>query len=383
MEKIDANKFLPFGVSLRDILLHSTFKGVNAKQLLRQKGIFIESNDENDTFPLLTTTLLSPFEFEVIKDKLKAKEDSEKHLTRTIDWDSDKTLIQSLPDDFNIVNLIAAAYPRYKIVAPTNFAMVNNDPDKVTMTFKCKTNNYNSNWYRTKNEFKGEITLEKVKKDNKVILQMVYTSPETHQVTEKIANSLFSHFREKNYTNKNKEEERILYNNFNNEQRVAFFISLISGSNIFDFNRITDLIIGPDPNETLPPAFDWLRSGKVKELNIKGDTLQESFFIKEREHHKFVELSEMEIQYNFNYHAAEGNCRIRIGFENYFRKRLSNIELTAYIDGTINLTENYAHVNKDNVRKFLMREFHKLKSEKYQWFMLQNLSSQYTPPVMV
>lgn len=57
MEKIDANKFLPFGVSLRDILLHSTFKGVNAKQLLRQKGIFIESNDENDTFPLLTTLL--------------------------------------------------------------------------------------------------------------------------------------------------------------------------------------------------------------------------------------------------------------------------------------------------------------------------------------
>jgi hypothetical protein len=54
------------------------------------KGVFVNSSDEDSTFPILTTSLLSPNEFEFLKERLQAKEDREKTITRTLDWESKK-----------------------------------------------------------------------------------------------------------------------------------------------------------------------------------------------------------------------------------------------------------------------------------------------------
>jgi len=280
MERIEANKFLPFGVSLKEVLQHTSFKGTNAKQLLRQKGIFIESNDESDTFPLLTTTLLSPIEFETIKDKLKAKEDAEKLTSRNIAWDSTNSLIQSVPQNLNIKELLGDNFTKFKVTSPTNFAMVDNNPDRIKMTFKCETNNFNSSWYRTKNEFKGEVILEKVKKEGKVYLQMIYTSPETLQVSDKIVGSLVKHFKSQNCVPKDKEEERILYKNFNNVERIQFLLSLIQGSDLFEFNKITDLVIGPDHLRVCHLILNGCKRGKSRNLLLKVILFRIVFLLK-------------------------------------------------------------------------------------------------------
>ena len=77
MEKIqdNINRFLPYGESLRAILQHPSIKDTERKQLLRMKGVFVNNADEDSTFPILTTSLLSPVEFEFMKEKLQAKED--------------------------------------------------------------------------------------------------------------------------------------------------------------------------------------------------------------------------------------------------------------------------------------------------------------------
>jgi hypothetical protein len=53
----------------------------------------VNNCDEDSTFPILTTSLLSPNEFEFLKEKLQAREDREKTITRTLDWESNKSLI--------------------------------------------------------------------------------------------------------------------------------------------------------------------------------------------------------------------------------------------------------------------------------------------------
>lgn len=92
MEKIqeNINRFLPFGESLRAILQHDSIKDRERRQLLRMKGIFVNSSDEESTFPNLLTSLLSPTEFEFLKDRLQAKEDRDKTITRTLEWETPK-----------------------------------------------------------------------------------------------------------------------------------------------------------------------------------------------------------------------------------------------------------------------------------------------------
>jgi hypothetical protein len=364
MEKIEINKFLPFGVSLRDVLQHPSLTPTNLKYLLRQRGIFIESNDDVDTFPLLTTTILSPFEFEFIKERIKSKEDNSKIVSRNIVWTSNEPLINAVPDHINLKRLMENNNSRFKVISQTNFAMVENNPNKVRMEFKCETNNYNSSWYRSKNEFPGEIILEKIQTEGKVYMKMIYTSPETFETSDRGIKFLESYFKENNYAANDRESERILYRDFDNDNRIRFLLSLTENSNIFEFVRITDLDIGPDPSQEPSDEFRRLMSGNVKELKINGDSLHQSFLINEVQNHAITELSIMEVIYNFNYHAASGNCKIRFGFENYFKKRFNNIEFSLNI-AALNLNDQYASLSKDKVKLYLLQEFEKVVIAKY------------------
>ena len=381
MEKINhnINRFLPYGESLRAILEYPSIKDTERKQLLRMKGVFVNNSDEDSTFPILTTSLLSPVEFDFLKEKLQAKEDREKTITRTLGWESNKTLIAAIPDNLNIQEIIKTNYPKYKVVGNPNFKMVDNNPNRIALDFKCETANYRKPWYRGKSEFRGQVTFEKVTtKGNKVQLQIIHTSPETIEISEKVAKHLEKHFKENNYMNPQKEIQRILFKDFTNEERIEFFLSMTESNDVFDFTKATFLDIGPDPNENLPEGINWLELAKVRELSINGEVLHNIHFIKDKTLHKFMELCEMEIIYNFSIPSAEGNCRIRFGFSNYFKKRIGNIEFVADIN-KINPKDEYTNVPQASIRNQLLKEFEKFKTDKYDWLKLKNPSKQYTP----
>jgi len=324
---------------------------------------------------------LSPNEFEFLKERLQAKEDREKTITRTLDWESNKTLISAIPDNFNIQEVIKTNFPKYKIIGNPNFKMVESNPNRIALDFKCETINYSKAWFRGKNEFKGQVSFEKIKtKDNKVQLQIVHTSPETTEIAEKVAKNLEKHFKENNYMNPKKEIQRILFKDFTNEERIQFFLGMTEGNDVFGFTKATFLDIGPDPDENLPISINWLELAKVRELNINGEVLHKLPFLKDKELHKFMELAEMEIIYDFSLPSAEGNCIIRFGFYNYFKNRIGNIELVVDIV-KINPKDEYASVPLASLKNQLFKEFEKFKTEKYEWCKLQNPSKQYSSTV--
>lgn len=382
MEKIqeNINRFLPFGESLRAILQHDSIKDRERRQLLRMKGIFVNSSDEEGTFPILLTTLLSPNEFEFLKDRLQAKEDRDKTITRTLEWETMKTLISAIPNNFNVQEVIKTTFPKYKVIGNPNFKMVDKNPNKISLEFKCETNNYSKPWFRGKNEFKGSVTLEKVTtKDNKVQLQIIHTSPETSDIAEKVSKNLESHFKANNYMNPKKEIQRILYRDFSNEERIQFLLSMTDGNDVFTYTKATFLDIGPDPSETLHSDIRWLELAKVRELNINGEKLHELPFLKDTNLHKYMELSEIEVIYDFQLTSVEGSCTIRFGFSGFdFKKRIGNIEFMVDIP-KIYPKEEYTTVPIHSIRTQLFKEFEKYKTEKYELCKLQDLSKQYTP----
>lgn len=382
MEKIqeNINRFLPFGESLRAILQHDSIKDRERRQLLRMKGIFVNSSDEESTFPILLTSLLSPNEFEFLKDRLQAKEDRDKTITRTLEWETPKTLISAIPDNFNVQEIIKTTFPKYKVIGNPNFKMIDKNPNKISLEFKCETNNYSKPWFRGKNEFKGSVTLEKVTtKDNKVQLQIIHTSPETTDIAEKVSKKLENHFKANNYMNPKKEIQRILYRDFSNEERIQFLLSMTEGNDVFTYTKATFLDIGPDPSETLHTDIRWLELAKVRELNINGEKLHELPFLKDKNLHKYMELSEMEVIYDFQLPSVEGSCIIKFGFSGYdFKKRIGNIEFIVDIP-KIYPKDEYSTVPVHSIRTQLFKEFEKYKTEKYEWCKRQNLSKQYTP----
>lgn len=380
MEKLEVNKYIPFGATLQDILRHPTLTDSKLKYLLRLRGIYIEDGKDEETYPLLLSTILSPVEFEFIKENLKSREDTQKITSRPLEWHNTEDLIKVIPDTINLKEIIKEANLRHKIVSQTNFAPIDGNPNRVRMEFKCETNNYNSGWYRSKNEFQAEIVVEKIEKDNKVYLKMIYTSPETLSIADLGVKHLVSEFKKKSYTKPESTVEKILYNSFNNESRIAFFLSLTDSSDIFEFQRATDLDIAPDKTMEMPPEISKLMTGNVNTLQINGESLHENYLIKEKENHSYIELAYIEALYNFSYYAAEGNCVVRFGFNGYFKKRLSNIEFSIDVS-SVNLKDQYSGVNKEKVRIFLLQEFEKFKTEKYNWLKYQNLKSEYTPNI--
>jgi hypothetical protein len=383
MEKINENinRFLPFGESLRVILQHDSIKDKERRQLLRMKGVFVNNTDEDSTFPILTTSLLSPNEFEFLRESLQAKEDREKIITRTLDWQSNKKLIAAIPDNFNIQDVIKTNFPKYKVIGNPNFKMIDNDPDRIILDFQCETTNHSKAWFRGKNEFKGQVSFEKVKpRDNKVQLQIIHTSPETTELAEKVAKNLERHFKQNNYMDHKKEIQRILFKDFTNEERIQFFLSMTEGNSIFDFNKVTFMDIGPDPNENLPSDINWLELAKVRELNINGEGLHNISFLKDKSLHRYMELADMEIIYNFSLTSVEGNCKINFGFNSYFKNRIGNIELVVDI-AKINPKDEYSHIPISSIRTQLLKEFERFKTEKYECCKLQNINKQYTSKV--
>jgi hypothetical protein len=208
------------------------------------KGVFVNNCDEDSTFPIIITSLLSPNEFEFLKERLQEKEDREKPITRTLDWESNKNLISAIPDNFNIQEIIKTNFPRYSVIGNPNFKMIDKNPDKIALDFKCETTNYSKPWFRGKDEFKGQVALEKiVTKNDKVQLQIIHTSSETLDIAEKVSKSLERHFKENNYMNPQKEVQRILYKDFTNEERIQFFLSMTKSNDVFSFSKATFLDI--------------------------------------------------------------------------------------------------------------------------------------------
>lgn len=373
MERVDnsLDKFLPFGGELRDVLLHPSIKERERREVLRSKGVFLNSNDNENSFPFLLTSLLTPSRFEYLKDQLQTKEDRDKTLTRVLDWDSNDSLISSIPNNFDIQEIVKTNYPKYHLNGTPNFKMVGNDPNKITLDFKCETLDYSNVWYRGKNEFNGQVYLEKVitedehSDDKKVQLQITYTSPETMDVADKVSKKLEKTFKDTGKIKATAKFIRVLFKDFTNEERVKFFLNMTNGNEVFNFKRATFLDIGPDPSEDLPESIDWLELAKVKELNINGEILHEIHFIKNKSLHRYMEISEMEVVFQFEIPSAEGECYIRFGFHNYFSKRLGNIELTVDVN-KIYLKDQYKNLSQKPIRSTLLKEFEIYKTKNYE-----------------
>lgn len=96
---IDVSVLLPNGEKLKPLLKKSVITDSDMQKLLKRRGVFNVSKDRKNTVQFLTTTLLSPKEFEDLQEIQKTKEDNVKVRNNTIKSKTDNNLFDILNSD--------------------------------------------------------------------------------------------------------------------------------------------------------------------------------------------------------------------------------------------------------------------------------------------
>jgi len=348
---------LPYGQELTDFLVQNYITESNVSSLLQQKGVFYGRRDKKYSVPLVSSMLLTPQEFEYIKDKRNSKEDRLKRRSSALRWSSDKTLFEELPKGLDVRSLVDTEFKGYKILGDPSFIPSPSNKNKVTMEFEIDRVDNTKNWCNSNRRFKGSVELE-VKEEILEASFVIYnTSPETEEVGRKVVAHIKRDFSARGCT-KDKSLD-VLFSAFSNEQRIAFFWMLTGDIHLsfMQFEGISDIDVKPDNSRAIPPELDieWMQNN-INKLHISGDRIDETFFIKDKNCHPYLIIWRMESKYIFDDHIAKGSCRLN--FE--FAGANANSELAIDVS-QLTLAKDYRHVDNAKVKKHLLEQIDQLK----------------------
>jgi len=293
-EPIDIDKILPFGEMLRGFMEQSFISKSDLKNTLRQRGVFTSSNEKQDSIPILVTTVLSSDEFDSLRECQNSKEDNPKVITQSVKWESSDSLLDSLPELFDINSILDLEFSNFSVAGSPNFVPIDGNPDHLKMEFDIEREDLARNWASNKSHFSGSLELQRVTSGSDVtksvlMLIITHTADETKYVGQKTTQSIVRHF--KNKVSESARIEKILFSKFSNSNRIKYFMSLTKEikSEMFSFVDIVDIEFSPDKEKTLPESMQWMQK-RIEDLKINGQTLHKTSFLGESDHHDYILL---------------------------------------------------------------------------------------------
>lgn len=357
----DIDKILPQGEMLRGFLEQSYLSKQNLFDALRMRGVFTSEKDKSETIPILTTSLISPDEFGFLREQQNTKEDNPKVITQHINWSENKPIIECLPENFELSKVLDLEFSNYSVSGSPDFVPLENDPNHVILDFNIERVDKAKNWANNSNTFSGSVELKRVEEEGHVRIVITHTAEETKSVANEASKSILKHFKDKGHISNNAKLEKILFSAFSNPNRIEYFWSLTknSTSSILDFSSIVDIEFSPDKSNTLPSGIDWM-SQRVDALKIKGESLQDTFFIQEKKYHDYILLYGVDCKFEFSLNGLVGECVISISFPDFRKAWSENAELEVNIK-SISFNILSKRINRNQVKKSLMKEIEEQK----------------------
>lgn len=365
-QRIDIDAILPYGEMLRPLIISSSLSKNDLKRTLARRGIFVSNKQLDHTVPLLLTILLSPREFEELREKQRTKEDNIKRKTQSIIWDNEETLLDALEDiNFDIHIAVHEEDTNYEIQGDPSFRVEH--PNEITLRYQIERRDLTKNWIQHTSTHEGSIMFQK-QDDGNVKIIMEHTSNETKEVNEKVKRLLIKNFKDKEYIGSEK-IEKITADKFSNEKRNNFLINLLcsddNGSLIF--KEVTNVEIGPDSaKDSLPEEIEWMKN-HVKNLILKGQSLHSMDFFKNEKWRNAIIIQEIEAVYEYKFRNVSGKCKINFGFPLLLKSLNGSIEFE--INTQVYLGTDYNHVNKKEIEKFIFNTFDAIKDKTKQKYL--------------
>lgn len=367
----DIDLLLPFGEALRGFLEQPFIAAADLKHTLRARGVFLNRTEKRDTIPVLVCCLLCPQEFDELRECQTSREDNPKTMTRTLPWSSRKPLLEAIPPDLKLSDLIAGDFTNYTIIGTPLFVPVGNNPNNISCEFQIEREDFSKSWAATKSTFRGKLRIEKNTSGTAIKFILTHTATETKDLNRKFVKHLTQRFKSSGDVKQDAEIETILFSSFDNERRIAFFRSLTKdfGSAGFEFVGMTNFGVCPDRSLDLPADVSWMEE-KVEGLKINGVALQDIFFLKDAEYHKFFLLYAIEAKFKFDYSSAKGSCSIIFEFPDFMPEKNLSAEFEANISA-LHLDAACSRLNKVAVKEELLRRVNEFKLSQFEKYRLR------------
>lgn len=360
--KLNIDTILPFGDNLRPLIASSTaLTDSDLRGFLSMKGIYISSNDREKTVPLLAMSLLSPLEFEDLREKQKDKESTIKRRNRELEWITNESLLTALKGmDLPIKSLIPKS-SNYGLRNIGTLKPIDGNINHMSVSYEIERTDRTKDWVTQHSIHKGLIEFKLSDDKKKLTVAMEHTADETHEVNEKYLKYIKDYLLSKNYIS-NKKIQRITFGDFDNSTRVRFFLNLLNSSldksETFEFSQITNVEISIDTEATLPDNIKWMED-KIDNMKFKGKAIHETDLLQDPEYHNALILSAVRANYQFKSIASTGSCTFEFGFPS--RGNIPHPE-TEFVYKLLNF--NFESKNKTNkkVQGFLYVKFDEFKT---------------------
>lgn len=365
----DIDIILPFGELLRGFLEQPLIGKADLRMVLRARGVFVGRGEKCDTIPLLISSLLSPAEFDILRERLATREDSPKTINQYFTWLSDRPLLESIPDTLNIAELIKDDFVNYKVLGSPTFVPIGAAGDQIRVDFDIERRDLSKSWFASTNKFTGSIELARIMEGSTVKLVMTHTADETKQLAQRITHRLTNHFRESAVIPSEGGILRILFGDFTNAERVLFFLNLTADihEDQFTFQEIVDFAVCPAQDGQFPAELKWMEKN-VRELNLKGKELQDNLFVKNKKYHDSLLFFRMEARFAFTSHAATGVCGITFEFADFNPDNPLKCEFETTISH-LTLAADFAHLSKAKTKEELLRLIDPFTHKQYERIM--------------
>ena len=252
-----------------------------------------------------------------------------------------------------------------QLLNPPVFAAQNNNPDHIAMDFEVSRKDLTKNFGDNVTHHKGRVEFKKNKDGVDVTLSLTHTAKETKDFANKIAEATIANFKSNGHIKQDEQMKSIKFLDFSNENRVKFMNELtqrISHSKL-SFVDTKDIHFSPDNlAKTLPKDLAWMKD-KIDDLKLKGKGLHSTFFVKEKEYHKFIQLLGLSCEYTFLCDGYSGSCKILFEFSEKDDFE-SSPELTLNIT-VIKLDMNDVGISKVKAKKELLDSIEETKMNLY------------------
>lgn len=367
--------FIPFGEAIRGFANQQFVSAAEISRILRSRGVFAFNQDKEYTIPILQTLLLCPREFDELRECYRYREDRYKTISREIRWEKDVTLSKVNNYQIDLEGYIRHHMPNCELMQPIRFSEFEGNANHIISEFTIQRHDVNKSWYEQTNIFSG--TVEFINDGGKGRIVIKHTAPETKVLAEEIVKIKIGQFKDNRLMPKDNTPQKILFQEFKNENRFVFFYRLttkMQNSDIFTCKDIKDISIKPDDScDILPEGINWMK--RMKKIIISGESLGQTFFMKDKEYHGSLILWSIDALFDYEYKGERGNFTATLGFSDYPRK--GNSSEFEIVISALNNERNLDGKTRKKLLADLQAELDKQKSIVYNNFIeYQNRNSQ-------
>lgn len=264
-------------------------------------------------------SLLSPTEFEYLREKQKDKESSIKWRSREVGFEIDESenllaVFRDLPS-LN-TEALSAKHTNYEVINFNNFTPIEEDANHLRMGYAIERTDRTKDWVEQQSIHEGEIevVLSNDRESLKVIMN--HTADETQDVNEEYFKQINAYLLVSQRVG-TEAPKKITFEGFDNSSRVKFLLQCLNGefedTGTLEFERITYIDIVLDKNEVLPDQINWME-GHISNMNFTGESLQDTILLADSDNHGALIISNIRAVFKFKTQSSEGECTFEFGF---------------------------------------------------------------------